>query len=73
MRDVNSKNPEAMETEEEKTAQTPCNKDTLKTLTINLSLKIHDKLIQAALRHGCTPEELITQHLSKLLQDPSKS
>ena len=38
-----------------------------KTLTINLDLAIHNKLILAATKHGCSPEELVTQQISKLL------
>ena len=43
-----------------------------KTLTINLDLNIHNKLIHAAAKQGCTPEELISRQISKLLQDDSE-
>lgn len=42
-----------------------------KRLTINLDLNIHNKLIRAAAKQGCTPEELAARQISKLLQaDP---
>ena len=41
--------------------------DAYKTLTINLDLTIHNKLILVATKQGLSPEELVTQQISKLL------
>lgn len=57
-------NNEQKGTEEQKEEST---KETYKTLTINLDLSIHNKLILAAAKQNCTPEELVAQQISKLL------
>lgn len=40
-----------------------------KELIINMSMEEHQLLIQKALAHKCTPEELVALQISKLIQN----